>query len=144
MEHLTPPSVGASFKKWSVVHPFKSHGLFPKLPKKKKKKKKEQFGPIKVSTWGRPWLDDPWSVTSSWDVVARPRPLVASNLATRGRWPQIVGPGPISDQRSLAGCGSLDKARLPFFLNFFFSSPPFFGQLLLVGSSTCPSCLDFS
>jgi hypothetical protein len=40
MEHLTPPSVGASFKKWSVVHPFKSHGLFPKLPKKKKKKKK--------------------------------------------------------------------------------------------------------
>jgi hypothetical protein len=51
--------------------------------------------------------------------------------------------------RSSAGRGSTPApvGQFPFFLNFFFFLPSTFcatGQLLLVGSSTCPPCPDFS
>jgi hypothetical protein len=38
MEVITPPSVGASFKKWGDVHPFSQNARkFLKSPKKNKK-----------------------------------------------------------------------------------------------------------
>jgi hypothetical protein len=110
----------------------------------------------------RPWATDLRAATSGrrdtsdqrsgpgrcW--ATRPRPPVAGNPMTRGRRPQVNGPGPASDQRSPTGYGSIPAlvGQFPFFVNFFFSLLPSTfcasGQLLLVGSSTCPSCPNFS
>ena len=54
-----------------------------------------------------------------------------------------VNPQPASDCRLTLAFVMLN----PFFLNFFFFLPSTFcasGQFLLVGSSTCPPCPDFS
>jgi hypothetical protein len=63
--------------------------------------------------------------------------------------PTVGGPRPPGDQRSLASRGSTPGPieLSPFFLNFFFFLHFIFctsGQLLLVGSSTCPPCPNFS
>jgi hypothetical protein len=107
------------------THFLKSPGLFPKLPKilffKFKKIKKN------------------WNSLTGTSVD----PTVG------GRRPTISGLGSASNQRSPAGHGSTPTpiGLFPFFLNFFFFLPSTFcasGQLLLVGSSTCPPCPNFS
>jgi hypothetical protein len=65
---------------------------------------------------------------------------------------RLLGPAPwqIGDQRPDGPCGCpLAVARAPSFVlcTLFFQTPTpplgTFGQLFLIGSSTCPPCLDF-
>jgi hypothetical protein len=77
------------------------------------------------------------------------RLLVPGSPVTSGRRLKVGGPGPAGDQRSPAGRGPTPEplGQFPFFLKCFFFLPSTFcasGQLLLVGSSTCPPCPDFS
>jgi hypothetical protein len=79
----------------------------------------------------------------------RPRPLVSSSSATSGRCLQVGGLGPANEQWSPAGRGStLGPVKLaPFFFHFFFLLPSTVcacGQLLLIGSDTCPPWPDLA
>jgi hypothetical protein len=83
---------------------------------------------------GRPWAANLWTATSGRGPVARPR-LGPNCWSPVSCWP--------------AGCGSTPEplGQFPFFLKCFFFLPSTFcasGQLLLVGSSTCPPCPYFS
>jgi hypothetical protein len=109
MEHLTLPSVGASFKKWGCCTPILpkalAHSLnFQKIIILNKKFQKQR--------------------------IVRPCPGVDPWLAT--------------SSRSLAVGQRLDRVRLPFVFLIFFMLSFFWatGQLLLIGSSTCPPWPD--
>jgi hypothetical protein len=141
------------------IHFPKSSSPFPNLPKKKKKKR--IVWPIQVSTCGRPWVDNPGSLTSGhqtagdqWSgfgrlAVTRSWLLVTGNLVTNSCRPWVVGPGPPNNQRSPASCGSTPRqgSNCPFFFEIFFLLPSIFcasGELLLVGSRTCSPCPKFT
>jgi hypothetical protein len=96
----------------------------------------------------RPADGDLWSPGHRRPTVGA-RSLPNDYAPTAGRRPQVGGLRPAGNQRSPAGRRSTPApmGQFPFFLKFFFFLPSTFcasGQLLLVGSSTCPPCPNFS
>jgi hypothetical protein len=117
MEYLILPSVGGSLKKWvyCAVHPFY-----------------QKPWPIRQTfnkKFGKKFKNSKKNGTKP--TLSRRRPAASRRLLVTNR------------PRVYAWTGS----ACPFFLNFFFALPSTFGasgQLLLVGSSTCPPCPEFT
>jgi hypothetical protein len=123
MEHLTLPSVGGSC---TPILPNFQNEISKKF---KKFKKNEQGRTGQASTRGRQATIGRWLALAELTCGQRPQASTAGRLATTSR-PQV-------DAWPIGLCS--------LFLKFFFLMPSTFcacGQLLLVGSSTCPPWLD--
>jgi hypothetical protein len=85
MEHLTLPSVGASFKKWGCCTPIFPKAHSSNFPKKNSKKKIQKKGTVWPSLGDDPRLaGDCWSSPGPGSKTRDWRPLVARLPATSG------------------------------------------------------------
>jgi hypothetical protein len=149
MEDLTLPSVGGSLNKWVHCAP-----ILPKCQEvphhsKKKIQKNQKNSKTGLRPTGDCWLPPcPGRPTTGHSPTSNQRSEVG--------WPWPTSPRPLvaclSNQRSSADCAwvPFNSLCVPIFppASLFFppSSPTFghFGQLHLIGYSTCPPCLEFA
>jgi hypothetical protein len=131
------------------VHPFsqKPWPLFLNFPKKnlKKNSKIKKFKKIgtvcRGSGVGLRLVGDHWSPPGSGPSTLSQQPLVAEPPASVGRGPW-AGRRPTVTRRRRTGARALTcNLKKKFLLPSFFCAC---GQLIFIGSSTCPPCPDFA